>query len=218
MRIRRKPWVRPELDACPFHMKEPGTYKNRWNLLFENENPLHIELGCGKGGFISKMAAANPSVNFLAVDVKAEMLGLAKRNIEREFQAVGRDVTNVRIISQNIEYIDNVFGEQDFAQRIYINFCNPWPRKKHKKHRLTHPRQLEKYKIFLKPGGEIWFKTDDDELFEETIPYLEENGFTVKYLTRDLHNSDFTESIPTEHEKMFTEMGIPTKFLIAVRG
>lgn len=95
--------------------------------------------------------------------------------------------------------------------RIYINFCNPWPKKKHKKKRLTYPRQLFSYQEFLKDGGEIWFKTDDDELFEESLEYFKLCGFTQKYLTRDLANSGFAENILTEHEKMFMEQGIPIK-------
>ena len=179
---------------------------------------MHVELGCGKGIFMAQTACLHPDVNFLAVDMISEMLVLAKRNIENAYQTCGLDIGNVRLFTQNIEYIDSVLGPEDRADRIYINFCNPWPRKKHNKRRLTHPRQLEKYKIFLKPGGEVWFKTDDDGLFEDSIPYFEESGFTIRYQTGDLHSSGFADSPATEHERMFTEMGIPTKFLIAVRN
>lgn len=216
MRMRRKPWCRPELEACPFNIKNPGENRGKWHEYFGNGKPLYIELGCGKGGFISQTAAAHQDVNFLAVDMISEMLGLAKRNIERVYGEKNLPIDNVRIFAQNIELIDTVFSEEDSADRIYINFCNPWPKKKHKKRRLTYPRQLEKYKTFLKKGGEIWFKTDDDELFEESVEYFNECGFSIKYITRDLHNSDFTENVITEHEIMFTEMGIPTKFLVAV--
>ncbi|MGL4773786.1 MAG: tRNA (guanosine(46)-N7)-methyltransferase TrmB, partial [Clostridium sp.] len=99
--------------------------------------------------------------------------------------------------------------------RIYINFCNPWPKERHKKRRLTHNRQLEKYKTFLRPEGEIWFKTDDDPLFEESLEYFKESGFNIEYITYDLHKSGFKGNVVTEHEKMFTGMGIKTKFLIA---
>ena len=95
---------------------------------------------------------------------------------------------------------------------------DPWPKKKHKKKRLTYPRQLFSYQEFLKDGGEIWFKTDDDELFEESLEYFKLCGFTQKYLTRDLANSGFAENILTEHEKMFMEQGIPIKALIARKG
>ena len=99
--------------------------------------------------------------------------------------------------------------------RIYINFCNPWPRGKHKKRRLTFPKKLSVYKTFLTEQGEIWFKTDDDELFEESIEYFNETGYEIKYITRDLHESGFEENTVTEHEQMFSEMGIKIKFLIA---
>ena len=99
---------------------------------------------------------------------------------------------------------------------IYINFCNPWGREKHKKRRLTHTRQLTHYKTFLKKDGEIFFKTDDDGLFEESLTYFSESGFTLTYITRDLHNSDVKDNIQTEHEKMFSEQGIKIKFCIAV--
>lgn len=217
MRIRRKPWVRPELEACPFCIKKPSGNKNKWNGMFGNSNPLHIELGCGKGGFISKLAPLHPEINYIAVDIKSEMLGLAKRKIEKEYAEAGLEIKNVLIFAQNIEMIDEVFGENDVIDRIYINFCNPWPRKKHKKHRLTHPRQLQKYRTFLKDGGEIRLKTDDDGLFEDSIAYFEECGFEIKYIAKDLHSSGFEENIPTEHENMFSEMGIPIKFLIAVK-
>ena len=118
-------------------------------------------------------------------------------------------------MSQEIAIIDNMIGDGDEVERIYINFCNPWPKDRHKKRRLTHTRQLENYKKFMVDGAEIWFKTDDDELFEESLEYFKESNIEVTYLTRDLHNSGFEGNVVTEHEKMFTEQGIKTKFLIA---
>lgn len=218
MRMRRKPWARPELEACPFCIQDPAEHKGKWHDMFGNDNPIYMELGCGKGGFISLVASKHANINYLAIDVKSEVLVLAKRKIEAEYSILEMDINNVKIMSQNIEQIDSAFDENDKVDRIYINFCNPWPKDRHNKRRLTYPKQLQKYKIFLKHGGEIWFKTDDDGLFEESIPYLNETGFTIKYITRDLHNSGFEENVVTEHENMFTEMGIPTKFLIAVNN
>lgn len=215
MRMRRKPWARPELAACPFYISNPTEHKGIWCKIFPNSNEIFMELGCGKGGFISKVAAENPNRNFLAIDVKSEMLGLTKRNIENEYSSRNITIENIKIMSQNIEQIDLAFDENDVISRIYINFCNPWPKSSHKKRRLTYHRQLEKYKIFLKPDGEIWFKTDDDNLFEESIPYFIQAGFKIIYQTFNLHQSDFKENVMTEHEKMFTEMGLTTKFLIA---
>lgn len=214
MRIRCKPWAKPELEACKFCINEPESLKGRWDSVFIKKSPLYLELGCGKGGFISQVASANPDINFIAVDIKNEMLVLAKRKIEEAYNEKNLKTENIKIFIKNIEQINDVFGDGDKIDRIYINFCNPWPKSKHKKRRLTHFRQLEKYKDFL--NGELWFKTDDDELFNESFEYFEQSGFSIKYKTYDLHNSDFKENTVTEHERMFMESGKKIKFLIAV--
>lgn len=212
MRIRHKPWAKPELEACPFYIAQPQEQKGHWCECFdEPEKPLYVELGCGKGGFISQIAPAHPEVNFIAMDIKNEMLVLAKRKIEAAYGDEAPD--NVKVAIQNIERIDLAWDENDRADRIYINFCNPWPKKKHKKRRLTHTRQLLNYKKFLK--GQVWFKTDDDELFEESLEYFAESGFEIKFMTRDLHSEKEIENFETEHEKMFSDMGIRIKMLIA---
>ena len=214
MRIRCKPRAKPELEACEFCINEPESLKGRWDSVFTKKSPLYLELGCGKGGFISQVASANPDVNFIAVDIKNEMLVLAKRKIEEAYKEKNFKTENIKIFIKNIEQINDVFGDGDKIDRIYINFCNPWPKSKHKKRRLTHFRQLEKYKDFL--NGELWFKTDDDELFNESFEYFEQSGFSIKYKTYDLHISDFKENTVTEHERMFMESGKKIKFLIAV--
>ena len=144
------------------------------------------------------------------------MLGLAKRNIESEYKEKNLEINNVAITRFDIERILMILSKEDNVERIYINFCNPWPKGKHRKKRLTHTRQLEKYKEFLKPDGKIYFKTDDDDLFASTLIYLEETGFEVEKKTYNLHNEDiFDGNIETEHEKMFSEQGIKIKALIA---
>lgn len=213
MRIRCKPWAKPELDACNFCINTPEELKGKWQEEFQNGKPIYLELGCGKGGFISQAASVNQDKNFIAVDIKNEMLVLAKRKIEAEYEKKNLPLDNVRIFIKNIEQIDNVFSREDNIERIYINFCNPWPKSKHKKRRLTHFRQLMKYKEFL--NGELWFKTDDDDLFNESFEYFEEAGYKIKYKTYDLHESGFEENFVTEHEQMFTEEGKKIKFLIA---
>ncbi|MEE5992386.1 MAG: tRNA (guanosine(46)-N7)-methyltransferase TrmB [Oscillospiraceae bacterium] len=213
MRIRCKPWARPELEACPFFIADPKANKNHWNEVFRNDKPIWLELGCGKGGFASQAIIHWQDVNYIAIDIKNEMLVLAKRKIEQALQEHQMTAEQVRVMIDNISYISEAFGEQDKIDRIFINFCNPWNKSKHKKRRLTHTRQLLQYKPFLK--GELWFKTDDDQLFEESLEYFQESGFEITYLTRDLHHSDFAENLETEHEKMFTEEGKNIKFLIA---
>ena len=200
MRMRRKPWARPELESCKFFIQNPSEYKGRWKEFFGNDKPMYMELGCGKGTFMAVHGSENPDINYITVDIKDEVLVL----------------DNVALMSQEILLIDNMLDENDVIERIYINFCNPWPKERHKKRRLTHTRQLEKYKKFLKSGAEIWFKTDDDELFEESLEYFKESNLEIKYITYDLHNSGFEGNVTTEHEEMFTAQGIKTKFLIAI--
>ena len=216
MRIRYKKWARPELEASEFYINNPEDYKGKWRDVFKNDNPIQLELGCGKGNFIAKLASRNQNVNYVAVDLIDAMLGLAKRNIEREYKEKDLKTDNIRIIRYDIERILNIMSKEDEIDRIYINFCNPWPRPKHRKKRLTHSKQLELYKTFLKDNGEIYFKTDDIDLFNDSIKYFEESGFKVKNRTYDLHNEPiFDNNIITEHEEMFSNEGIKIKALIA---
>lgn len=216
MRIRFKPWAREELEASPFYIDNPEEIKGSWKEKFKNRNnPIHLELGCGKGNFMAQLALKNPEINYIAIDMVDAMLGLAKRNIEKSFKEAKRDIDNVYLTRFDIERILLILNDEDSVERIYINFCNPWPKGKHRKKRLTHTRQLEKYKVFLKDGGEIYFKTDDDDLFNSSLIYFEESGFQILKKTYDLHNENETENILTEHEKMFSEQGIKIKALIA---
>ena len=217
MRIRFKPWARPELEASKFYRDNPEELKDRWIQEFKNkENPIHLELGCGKGNFISQLAVQNLSINYIAIDLVDAMLGLAKRNVEQVYQEQNQEPDNVILTRFDIERIMMILGQKDNIKRIYINFCNPWPKGKHRKKRLTHTKQLEKYKTFLAEGGEIYFKTDDDELFNGSLGYFEEAGFTIMKKTYDLHSETIWENnIETEHEKMFSEQGIKIKALIA---
>ena len=211
MRIRNKPWAKVELAQSEFFVMEPEKFKGRWKEFFKNEeNPIHLELGCGKGFFVKKAAKDNPEINFIAVDLIDAILGMANRNIIEEFE--NKDVPNIALTRYDVEEINNIFDENDNIERIYINFCNPWPKPRHKKRRLTHTRQLEKYKKFLVPNGEIYFKTDDDELFKESLEYFKEKGFEQVKVTYDLDKEpDFWNNIETEHEIKFKNDGIKIK-------
>lgn len=215
MRMRVKKWARPELSVCPFYVSEPGEMRGKWRQAFRKEQPLHIELGCGKGVSTCQMALTEANNNFVAVDLITSVLGVAKRNAESAYEGV-REVDNLLLCNFDIEYIDSFFAPEDAVERIYISFCNPWnQRPKQAKHRLTHPRQLLKYRQILKDGGEIYFKTDDDKLFKDSLTYFESCGFDLEFITYDLHESGFTPNYETEHEKMFTNEGVKIKFLIA---
>ena len=219
MRIRYKKWARPELEASPFYVDNPESKRGKWKESFKNPSlPLYLELGCGKGNFIAEMASRHQEINFLAIDLVDAMLGLAKRNVEQIYKEKNIEPENIILTRFDIDRILLILSEEDKIDRIYINFCNPWPKGKHRKKRLTHTRQLEKYKVFLKEDGEIYFKTDDDDLFNSSLKYFEETGFKIIKKTYDLHSEpDFWYNIETEHEKMFSEQGIKIKAVIAKR-
>lgn len=215
MRMRRKPYAREELKACPFDIDEPLAYKGIWRTAFQNpENPLYVELGMGKGGFISKLAHQHKDINFLGIDIKSEVIVVAKRNIESVY---GQDaIDNIKIMSWDIERLFMMMSEEDNIDRIYINFCNPWPKHGDKKHRLTYPRQLKMYAKFLKPGAQLRFKTDDDGLYKDTERYLIEEGWKIIFNSRDFERTPMPENIVTEHEKMYMEEGKKIKGMIAL--
>lgn len=214
MRMRTKKWARPELAVCDFYIKNPEEYRGRWKSYFNNDNPIQLELGCGKGGFLSQVASVNQDINYMGVDLSSDMLGLTKRKIEAKYSEKSLEIKNVCIMWQNIERIDNIISG-DVIDRIYINFCNPWHKPSQYKKRLTHTRQLIKYREFLKDGGEVHFKTDDDDLFRYSLSYFQESGFEILYKTTDLHSSGYEPNYRTEHEDMYSAEGIKIKFLIA---
>lgn len=213
MRIRRKTWARPELSACPYFIAQPEQQKGRWGEVYGQRRPLHLDLGCGKGVFLAEAAHAHRDVNFIGIDISLDILGVARRNIAEIFGEEQPD--NVALCAYNIERLPQLFSPEEKVQRIYINFCNPWPTARHHKRRLTHTRQLSQYKPLLAPGGEIWFKTDNDDLYLATKRYLAEAGFEIFFDTKDLHGQNGPENILTEHEVLFTAQGIPTKALRA---
>lgn len=215
MRMRNKPWAAPELNACPFFVRTPAERRGTWHGFFARRQPIYLELGCGKGLFLAGLAPENPQINYMGIDLKDTVLAPAKRNLEQAFLAKGREPDNVVLLPYDIEQIAQVLAPEDTIDRIYINFCNPWPRPKHQKRRLTYPRQLENYKLFLKKGGEIHFKTDDDALFADSLSYFAACGFEILWQTKNLHALNLPENIMTEHEIMFLEKGIPIKALIA---
>ena len=210
MRIRKKKWAEPELAQCRYYTNEPEQYRGRWKDFFGSDKPIELEIGCGKCTFIAEKALRDPDTNYIAMDIKSDMLGVGRRNIERIFAQAGKDSPdNVALVRCNVEEIDKVISPEDGIAVMYINFCNPWPRLKHQKRRLTYPKKLKMYRDFLTPDAVIYFKTDDDELFEDSVGYFEQAGYTIRYITRDLHNSGFEGNIMTEYEANFSSQGMP---------
>lgn len=213
MRIRTKHWARPELAACDYFVDEPKAQKGKWDEFFKVKRPIHLDLGCGKCTFLAELAYREKETNFIGVDISYDILGVARRNISERFEP--ESVENVALLSYNIEEIADIIDENEKVDRIYINFCNPWQKSRCHKRRLTHRRQLEKYKKILSTEGEIWFKTDNDDLFISSLRYFEESGFEVFEKTYDLNSLENTGNIQSEHEVMFESQGIKTKALKA---
>jgi len=209
MRIRKKKWALPELEECGYYYPAPKEYKGSWQAAFSKKQPLHLDLGCGKGVFLADTAFLHPGINFIGIDISVDILGVARRNIASCYQ--NKPVENIAMFSYDIEKLLEVFGTREGISRIYVNFCNPWPKARAHKKRLTHPNQLAVYRQLLVPGGEIWFKTDDDGLYLATRRYFAESGFTVFLDTEDLHAQKDAENVFSEHEHMFTDRGMRTK-------
>jgi len=207
MRLRKNWGARPELESSKPFIKKPVQMKGKWKVEFGNNNPIHLELGCGRGSFITAKSLKYPEINYIGVDLKDEVLACALRNLEEQ------EIKNARLVALNISFIAELF-EKDEIDKIYINFCNPWPKDRHNKRRLTHRRFLTEYKNFLKTGSQVWFKTDNEDLFNASKDYFKECGYELNFVTYDLHGSDFKENIMTEYETKFTKLGMNTMFLI----
>lgn len=209
MRLRKNWTARPQMEASPFCIYNPYELKGKWNEVFNNNRDIELELGCGRGTFICEMAKKYPDKNFIAVDLKDEVLIYVLRKIQEE------QLTNVRILPINIMLMNDVF-DKDEISTIYLNFSTPWPKDRHNKRRLTYPTFLRMYKSFLRKSGEIRFKTDNKEFFEDSLEYFKTENFNLKYITFDLHNSDLKEeNIKTEYEIKFSDMGMNIMFLIS---
>lgn len=209
MRLRKNWDARPQMEASPYCIYNPYELKGKWLEIFDNNNPIELELGCGRGAFICDMAIKNPSVNFVAVDLKDEVLIYVLRKIEKN------NITNIRILPINIMLMEDVFAKDEISS-IYLNFSTPWPKDRHKKRRLTYNTFLKMYKEFLNKDGLIMFKTDNEPFFKDSLEYFEKEDFIIEDITYDLHNSKFNISnIMTEYETKFSKMGMKIMFCIA---
>lgn len=217
MRLRKKPWAEAELAQSPFFVENAAEFRGRWKDAFAPElrdRPLHLEVGCGKCVQTAAMAHANPDVRFLAIDEVRKILAVGAREVVQAYR--GEEVANLRLCCADASELDGWLCEEDRVERLYISFPNPWnQRLKHHKRRLTHPRQLMQYRQAMADGAEIWFKTDDAELFAASREYFPSCGFTITFLTDDLHASGFAPNFQSEHEKKFSAQGMPIHMLIA---
>lgn len=202
MRMRRMRNLEPRMEKCAaYRIEEPAQHKGAWKNLKPDATALWVEVGCGKGKFTAETAQANPDVLLIAVERCREAMVVAME------KAKSLGLTNVFYIDMDVAAIEDIFaaGEID---RLFINFPDPWPRKKNAKRRLTHRSFLDKYCRVVRENGEIHFKTDNAPLFEYSVEEFAACGLEVKNLTRDLHK-DGVVGIMTGYEEKFHALGTP---------
>lgn len=202
MRMRRKPNVGPRMEACdPVWVRSPEAMRGNWRSLLPGAKELRVEVGCGKGKFTVETAAAEPEVLIVAIERVREALVMAME------KAMAAGLKNVFFVSMDVAEIETFFapGEIDL---LYINFCDPWPRSKNAKRRLTYHTFLEKYRRVIRPGGEIHFKTDNEKLFAWSLEEFAAFGLEVRNVTDDLH-ANGPVGIMTGYEEKFYALGTP---------
>lgn len=202
MRRRKKPGAKEKLLSHELRLcKEPEKYKGHWQGYFLEKKPIHVELGTGRGQFITTLAAKHPDINFIGIEIKEEIL------LKAVEKAVAQGLRNVTFLWYDVNKLDQVFAEGEL-NRIYINFCDPWPKARMAKRRLTHRNFIERYKKFVGEQGEIHFKTDNEKLFEFSLNEFAACDLRLKNITFDLHQSDIKENTTTEYEDKFAAMGM----------
>ncbi|OLA15478.1 MAG: tRNA (guanosine(46)-N7)-methyltransferase TrmB [Coprococcus sp. 43_8] len=205
MRLRNVPGADAYLTAHPLVIKNETRYRGTWKETFQNpENPIHIEIGMGKGQFLLTLAKENPSINYIGIEMYSSVL---YRALERREQT---ELNNLFFIRFDAKYLLDIFDQEE-VDRIYLNFSDPWPKDRHAKRRLTSPNFLSLYHIILAKKGYIQFKTDNRPLFDFSVESVEEsNLWHIDELTYDLHNSEFLPgNIMTEYESRFVAEGKP---------
>ncbi len=191
---------------------EPEGMKGTWGEVFCNDNPIRIEIGMGKGKFISTLAQLNPNINYVGIEKYSSVL---LRAVEKQDEL---QLPNLRFIRMDAEAITEVFGEGE-VDRIYLNFSDPWPKDRHAKRRLTSRQFFARYNTILKKDGVVEFKTDNKPLFDFSVEEVKEAGWNLKEVTYDLHNDERLNegNVMTEYEERFSQAGNPICKLIADR-
>ena len=203
MRMRKRHNLEPRMEKCAgYIIKDSTAHCGRWMQDFPGYEKLYVELGCGKGRFTADTAASMPDTLFLAIEKVPDAMIIAMERIR------DRELENVRFIDGDAAALTEMFAPSE-ADRIYINFCDPWKKHRHRKRRLTHKRFLKIYKEILAEGGEIHFKTDNAALFEFSLNSFADFDMRLKNITLDLHNSGFEGNVMTEYERLFSEKGQP---------
>ena len=213
MRLRNIPGADEAIADSPHCIQEPMAEKGRWHLIFGNENPIHIEIGMGKGQFIMKLAKEHPDINYIGIERYSSVLLRALQKMEIE------PLPNIRFLCMDASIITEVFDKEEVA-KIYLNFSDPWPKERHAKRRLTSRQFFERYDKILAGNGVVEFKTDNDDLFAFSMEEVAEAGWKLDAHTFDLHHDPVLNegNVMTEYEEKFSSLGHPIHKLIARRS
>jgi len=212
MRLRNVKNCRDRIAIDSFVIQDPKQYKGCWHSVFLKEQPLYVEIGAGKGKFITESAMANPQNNYIGIEKFSSVL---VRALDKRKEL---EIDNLYFLRMDAENIEDIFSANE-VDGIYLNFSDPWPKYRHAKRRLTSSYFLEHYKKFLKPEGKIIFKTDNIELFEFSQKQAEGAGWEILHCTYDLHHSEyFQDNIMTEYEERFSSQGKPICRMIIKQG
>ncbi len=203
MRLRNIKGSRERIAVNAYVIHEETEHKGNWHAVFGNDNPIHIEIGMGKGKFIMELARQNPDINYIGIEKYSSVLLRALEKQEEE------KLPNIYFIRMDAEYITDVFDLQEVS-RIYLNFSDPWPKDRHAKRRLTSRQFLNRYDRILQKEGRVIFKTDNRPLFDFSLEEVEAAGWKLSMYTYDLHHSQYLEgNVMTEYESRFVELGNP---------
>ncbi len=212
MRLRRIKGADEAVEKNPFCISNPSDLKGNWNMLFENKNPIRIEIGMGKGQFIMALARQNPDINYIGIERYTSVLFRALQKMEEN------PLHNLRFLCEDAIRLPEFFAPQEI-DRIYLNFSDPWPKDRHAKRRLTSKPFLQCYQQILSPSGQIEFKTDNRNLFDFSLEEIQDAGWTIHAHTFHLHDDPLMNegNILTEYEEKFSSLGNPIFKLIASR-
>ncbi len=201
MRVRNRKGAEELLASYPeIVISNPASVKGHWSEIFGNDHPIHIEVGSGKGRFITGMAALHPDINYIAIDMQKSVLSFALDKVLEE------NLPNVRLLLVDGSSLTNYFADGEVSL-LYLNFSDPWPKTRHEKRRLTYKTFLESYQAVLPEQGEIHFKTDNRGLFEYSLASMSQYGMVLKQVWLDLHASNYEGNVLTEYEEKFSSRG-----------
>ena len=213
MRLRNIPGAGEVIDNSPYCIKEPVELKGKWHDFLGNNNPIHIEVGMGKGRFLMDLARLHPEINYIGIERYTSVLLRAVQKMQED------ELPNVHFLCIDAATLPDIFDRNE-VDRIYLNFSDPWPKARHAKRRLTSREFLARYDQILVQDGKVEFKTDNKELFEFSLEEVEEAGWNLEASTFDLHHNEemVQGNVMTEYEEKFSSMGNPICKMVISRG